>query len=191
MKVTREVIVDLWPVYESGAASPDTRTLVEEFLGDDPEFARSIREGEGTMKELLSAVPVMPPPDAERASLARAQLLLRLRFDCLAAATALALLATILRQYRVLSVSLAVLSATAWVGLSVLTRGRRLTSLAPATGAMPFERWRLASASVCVSSALFAVIVHSFREYSLPLAIVAAIAWAGLEIASRARRPRT
>jgi anti-sigma factor RsiW len=38
MKVTREVIYDLLPGYFSGEISPDTRTLVDEFLEQDPEF---------------------------------------------------------------------------------------------------------------------------------------------------------
>ena len=43
MNVTRDVITDLWPVYASGEASPDTRALVEAFLQGDPEFARLIQ----------------------------------------------------------------------------------------------------------------------------------------------------
>jgi hypothetical protein len=40
MKITREVITDLLPIYQSGEASQDTRNLVEAFLKEDPEFAR-------------------------------------------------------------------------------------------------------------------------------------------------------
>jgi hypothetical protein len=43
MNVTREVIRDLWPLFEAGEASPDTRALVKEFLDNDPEFARQLR----------------------------------------------------------------------------------------------------------------------------------------------------
>jgi hypothetical protein len=43
MKVTRDVIADLWPVYEAGEATADTRALVEEFLAGDAEFARQLR----------------------------------------------------------------------------------------------------------------------------------------------------
>ena len=42
--VTRDVIVDLWPLYVSGEASRDTRGLVEAFLHQDPEFARELRQ---------------------------------------------------------------------------------------------------------------------------------------------------
>lgn len=47
MKITRDVVSDLWPVYVSGAASADTRTLVETFLADDPELARMLKESAG------------------------------------------------------------------------------------------------------------------------------------------------
>lgn len=43
MNVTREVISDLWPLYESGEASAATRALVEEFLAADPAFERELR----------------------------------------------------------------------------------------------------------------------------------------------------
>ena len=42
--VTRDVIVDLWPLYVSGEASQDTLGLVEAFLREDPEFARELRQ---------------------------------------------------------------------------------------------------------------------------------------------------
>ena len=44
MKITRDIITDLLPVYLSGEASADTQALVEEFLKDDPEFAKLIEE---------------------------------------------------------------------------------------------------------------------------------------------------
>jgi anti-sigma factor RsiW len=44
MKITRDVITDLYPLYESGEASPDTRELVAEFLANDPEFAAVVAE---------------------------------------------------------------------------------------------------------------------------------------------------
>jgi hypothetical protein len=42
--VTRDVIADLWPLYASGEASPDTRALIEAFQREDPEFARTLQE---------------------------------------------------------------------------------------------------------------------------------------------------
>jgi len=43
MNVTREVILDLLPVYLAGEASPATRALIEEYMEQDPELAQRIR----------------------------------------------------------------------------------------------------------------------------------------------------
>ncbi len=45
MKITRDVVSDLWPVYEAAEASADTRALVDEFLAQDPSFAAALRGG--------------------------------------------------------------------------------------------------------------------------------------------------
>lgn len=60
MKITREVILDLWSAYTADEASSDTRILVEEFLQQDPEFAQLLK-GQDEMKLLKSAVPALPP----------------------------------------------------------------------------------------------------------------------------------
>ena len=60
MNITREVIVDLWPVYTAGEASADTRALIEEFLQQDTEFARLLQE-KVDEDLLLSTVPSLPP----------------------------------------------------------------------------------------------------------------------------------
>ena len=39
MKVTRNVILDLLPMYLAGEVSADTRALVEAYQEEDPEFA--------------------------------------------------------------------------------------------------------------------------------------------------------
>ena len=66
MEITRDVINDLLPVYITDEASADTRRLVEEFLKNDPEFARLIRD-ERTL-ELLNQ-PVALPPSNEKEAL--------------------------------------------------------------------------------------------------------------------------
>jgi hypothetical protein len=43
MQVTREVILDLIPVYLAGEASPATRALIDEYLREDPELAQRVR----------------------------------------------------------------------------------------------------------------------------------------------------
>jgi hypothetical protein len=40
MTVTRDVILDLLPLYFAGQVSADTKTLVDEFLRTDPDFAQ-------------------------------------------------------------------------------------------------------------------------------------------------------
>jgi anti-sigma factor RsiW len=61
-KVTRNVVHDLWPLYVSGDASPDSRVLVDEFLAQDPELARDLRAGAGGGL-LAEPLPTEPPPD--------------------------------------------------------------------------------------------------------------------------------
>ena len=68
MKISRDVVVDLWPLYESGEASADTRALVDEFLEGDPAFARNLREDASA--KLLAAAPVAREADHEVQALA-------------------------------------------------------------------------------------------------------------------------
>ena len=69
-KPTRDVVVDLWPLYVSGEASADTRALIEAFLAGDREFAERLREQEGAG---LAPLPLALPADHERATLLRIQ----------------------------------------------------------------------------------------------------------------------
>jgi hypothetical protein len=39
MRITRDVISDLWPIYTSGEASEATKKIVEDYLQSDLEFA--------------------------------------------------------------------------------------------------------------------------------------------------------
>ena len=74
MNVTREVIVDLLPVYLSGEASPATRSLVEEYMKEDPELAQRVRsQWEENFAKLA------PPPELEMRSLRRTHHLLALQ----------------------------------------------------------------------------------------------------------------
>lgn len=61
MNVTREVIIDLLPVYFSGEASSDTRALVEDFFRSDPQFAADARRDwspANGVEELRQEVPL-------------------------------------------------------------------------------------------------------------------------------------
>ena len=44
MKISRDVILDLLPLYLAGEASEDTRLLIEQFLVDDPAFAKLVEQ---------------------------------------------------------------------------------------------------------------------------------------------------
>lgn len=57
MKITRDVITDLLPVYLAGEASQDTRALVKEFLKEDPEFAKLIAEQETPLAQSSINIP--------------------------------------------------------------------------------------------------------------------------------------
>jgi len=74
MNVTREVILDLLPVYLAGEASPATRALIEEYMKQDPELAERIRLQ--WADSLATAVPSALPPDLELRSLRRTRRLL-------------------------------------------------------------------------------------------------------------------
>jgi hypothetical protein len=74
MNVTREVILDLLPVYLSGEASPATRALVEEYMKQDPELAQRIRLQ--WSENFARVVPSALPPDLELRSLRRTRRLL-------------------------------------------------------------------------------------------------------------------
>src|SRR5580658_8485789 len=76
MNVTREVILDLLPLYLSGEASPATRALVEEYMKQDPELAQRIRLQ--WADNFAKAVPSALPPDLELRSLRRTRSLLGL-----------------------------------------------------------------------------------------------------------------
>ncbi len=70
LEVTRDVVSDLWPLYQSGEASTDTRALIEAYLAADEAFAATLREAEGVATYLR---PPRIPPDAELRLLEEAQ----------------------------------------------------------------------------------------------------------------------
>jgi hypothetical protein len=94
MKVTRDVVLDLLPLYLAGEASPDTRALVEEFLRQDPDLERRVRERD---QALWRDTGSGPSPEMELETLKRTRgLLVRLRWTC-ALATAFTAIALALR----------------------------------------------------------------------------------------------
>ena len=74
MNVTREVILDLLPVYLAGEASPATRELVEEYMKQDPDLAKRIRQQ--WSESFAKVAPSALPPDLELRTLRRTRKLI-------------------------------------------------------------------------------------------------------------------
>jgi hypothetical protein len=74
MNVTREVILDLLPVYLAGEASPATRELVEEYMKQDPDLAKRIRQQ--WSENFAKVAPSALPPDLELRTLRRTRKLI-------------------------------------------------------------------------------------------------------------------
>lgn len=69
MKVTRDVMNDLLPLYFSGEASADTRTLVEDYFRENPEFERMARGSARSLEMLQTTVTVAPEAKKEKRDL--------------------------------------------------------------------------------------------------------------------------
>jgi len=89
MTVTRDVILDLLPLYFAGDASSDTKKLVDEFLRTDPDFARMSKRFDAVLKD-KGAVP--EPAAAERRAFERTRMLLRYRNQTIGLAIAFSLM---------------------------------------------------------------------------------------------------
>jgi len=141
MNVTREVILDLLPVYLAGEASPATRALVEEYLKQDAELAERIRlQGADS---LATAVPSTLPPDLELRSLRRTRSLLgwqKWLFGLGITFTALSFSSEIsfhdggikefhflIRDYPALFGTLVVLAVVCWIGYYFIRRRLRMS----------------------------------------------------------------
>ena len=132
-KITRDVVNDLWPLYESGDASRDTRALVDEFLAADPEFDRILRARPiGLEKE------VTVPPDAGVAALIRTRDLIRGN-GWLRGMRHIAMVLTILAFGRIISdttfrpprifITHAISATVAWIAYAMALRWYRQRSL--------------------------------------------------------------
>jgi anti-sigma factor RsiW len=139
MKVTRDVVMDLLPLYVAGEARADTRALVEEFLEGDPELRREVREG-GLDALLGAASAGSVPPDLELRALRRTRG--RLRWQRLTYAWALTVsflslssvisledgqvhFRLLLADYPRIFAPCAVLAASLWVTYYLLRRHTR------------------------------------------------------------------
>lgn len=69
MNMTRDVMNDLLPLYFSGEASEDTRTLVEEYFRENPEFERMARASAKPLDALRAVTTVAPEVEKEKRDL--------------------------------------------------------------------------------------------------------------------------
>ena len=90
MAVTRDVIMDLLPLYLSDEASTDSRTLVKEHLDNDPELARVATQWKDRLPE---PPPAAVNPDAQVMAYQEAKRQIANRVITLAAAIAFGILA--------------------------------------------------------------------------------------------------
>lgn len=90
MAVTREVIMDLLPLYLSDEASTDSRHLVEEHLDKDPELARLATQWKNRLPE---PPPAPVNPDAQVMAYQEAKRQIANRVITLAAVIAFGILA--------------------------------------------------------------------------------------------------
>ena len=93
MEITRDVILDLLPLYQAGEASADTCALVEEYLQSDPELAKMARQASTAD---LSEVPSPLTQEDEMEALKKANQTVLTRTLVLAAILAIVFLCTVL-----------------------------------------------------------------------------------------------
>ena len=93
MKITRDVINDLLPLYLTGEASKDTITLVEQFLEEGPEYASMICDQQPVLPEIEKPL----SKENEMIALTHTRALLRKRTYYLAFAIVFILLAASFR----------------------------------------------------------------------------------------------
>jgi hypothetical protein len=73
MNITQEVVTDLLPVYFSGEASSDTKSLVEEYFRENPDFERMARSAGAPLETLRAASPVAAGAEKEKRDMERAR----------------------------------------------------------------------------------------------------------------------
>lgn len=138
MKITRDVITDLMPVYSSGEASSDTRALVEEFFKQDPEYARIAAKPENQI--LPGGDSLSLPRNSELTSLARTRLMIRRRSLFLSLALMFTGLAVAFKfnhdgvswlwsDAHAGAFGCIAIAAVSWIGLYVTRRRLRTTAL--------------------------------------------------------------
>lgn len=76
MEITRNIILDLLPLYSANEVSADTRALVEKYLKTDPELANVAKQLESMEKPRKIPVPLSQDDEMQAYRKARRQNLL-------------------------------------------------------------------------------------------------------------------
>ena len=138
MNVTRDVIIDLLPLYFSGEVSADTKALVQDFLRADPEFARMAQRFDTLVERLKDSR--RAGGDVERRALQETRRLLRYRNQTigLAVAYSLAPFLFFFRNGRIewvlfqdkpkVAIGFAIAAVGCWIAVWLLGRRRVLAS---------------------------------------------------------------
>jgi hypothetical protein len=82
MKITRNVIQDLLPLYLANEVSDDTKALVDAYLESDPELAARIKEFE--VEQIPAEIPVSLIQEKEMEAYQKAKIWLAIRTIILA-----------------------------------------------------------------------------------------------------------
>jgi anti-sigma factor RsiW len=137
MKISRDVVKDLIPVYLAGDASADTRALVESYLTTDPELAADVTTASGTSLGL----PATRPPTAEKQTLDATRQLLKSRTSTMVVATIFTVLPLtfafhgttitflLIRDAPVIGLAWWVTAAIMWIWHATIRRRLRVSGL--------------------------------------------------------------
>ena len=133
MTVTRDVVLDLLPLYFAGEVSADTRALVDEFLRTDPDFARMSQRFDTLLKQ-----PHRLEPDvAERRTFERTRMLIKYRNQTIGLAVAFSLAPfaftfgpggvewVLMREQPVIALAWGLTGLACWVAAYVIGRRAR------------------------------------------------------------------
>ena len=136
MTITRDIVMDLLPLYVAGEASADSRTAVETMLGEDAALRR--------LADALAtgvAVPSQGEPPASRVALAQTKALLRRRATLLGTACFFtgvpltfafdghSLRFLLIRDEPSLAMAALAAAIGFWIGFAIISRRARVTGL--------------------------------------------------------------
>ena len=77
MPITQDIILDLWPLYEAGELSQDSKHLVETYLTNHPKFAQQLKSVEETKLFATTAMPCESDTDLMLVNRIKRQLRIR------------------------------------------------------------------------------------------------------------------